>query len=133
MLYNVGKLFGVVLCILTGFYIYHYHFGSMYGGKKYQKAALSAEAKVLLGQYYKSQIEEFNNNGKFNINLHKMEPYVNASNFTFGFANENKVIAKYCHDCEITVSAFKIAALGVYEEKSSVWVMDNFGNLRESN
>lgn len=127
--YNVIKISVGIIALVTGFFIYQYNFGSMYGGKKYQRKAFDSEARVLLVNYQKAQNEIFKKSGSYDANLHKQEPYVKSKSFTFGFANEDKKIEQYCKDCLISGSFFKLAAFGNFGDSLSFWVIDNLGHL----
>lgn len=116
---------GGVFVLLIALYACMYYWSPIYGGKYYQRKAFSAEGKILLSNYNKEQGYYFSKNKKFDRTLHtSKELYEDRTNFKLGF-NDVPVVARYCPDCTISDSSYKIAAYAKYESEDVIWTIDD--------
>lgn len=130
MVSNVVKVIVGIIILLIGFYFYQYNFGSMYGGKKYQRKAKHAEAKVLLNKYYEQQKTEFEATGKYNPDFHKQEPFVSSRSFKLLFVEDgNLEFIKYCADCKFLDNSFKIGAFAIIDGNVTLFTINQSGNM----
>lgn len=87
---------------------YQYYFGSMYGGKMYQRRAKLATVKLTLADYYYQQMEQMKYTKRYDLNLHKTERF-SSRFYIIGTSEENTFIKEHCSDCEIKSNHFKVA------------------------
>lgn len=95
-----------VICIL--FMGYQYFFGSMYGGRHYQRKAWVSIAKLKLKNYYDQQTDYHRKHGAYSFDLHKTN--IQDTNFKYGTANDDEVVKKFCSDCLVKANSFKLGA-----------------------
>jgi hypothetical protein len=107
------RAFGLFFVLTLLILIWGYNFGPMYGGKKYQLQSFNAEAKVLLKHYYETQAEYYRAQGHFDVNLHRSEDYVKMRSFKFGFNSDFPELRKYCDNCVMKESSYKLGAIGI--------------------
>jgi hypothetical protein len=118
----------VVIVLLVAFFLYSYFFGSMYGGRSYQRQSFSAEARLLLAKYQEEQAQYFKSNNKFDRNLKPSVDPDGFKDFKLGF-NDVDPVSKYCPDCTFSDRAYKVAAYGKFKGEDVIWSVDNNGTL----
>ena len=125
------KIVASLLLFFIIFFVYEYFWGTMYGGRKFQRKAYIAEAKLLLDEYHKDQEFYFRQNKKYDRILHQSSKYKgDYKNFRLGFA-DSTVVSKYCSDCVFTDIGYKIAAYDLHKTEETVLTIDNLGQKNQ--
>lgn len=107
----------VVICLVISslFMVYQYYYGSMYGGRSYQRKSWAAIAKLKLKNYYNQQTDYHRKHGAYSFDLHKTN--IQDTNFKYATANEDEIVKKFCSDCLIKADSFKLGAYSTHDEQ----------------